>query len=271
MFKEVSKISMFVVRNLRMLFTYKLAFSVSFLSIVFNFLYLVLFGIMFGRSEVSGISQYGGDFISYILVGSIGWGYLWSIMSSTSSGLQIEMMMGTLETILLTRTKLHTMMIAYALYGVLFGIISILLLFVIGLLMFGFSVFATASIYTILIFILSGAMMMGVGMIFGGLTIWLKNIGQTIPLIQNISTFFCGVYFPITVLPTYLQPIYKFIPFYYPIEGLRLSLLSSPPTEKLIEIIIIVFIMTIVFGIIGLFTLKKGLEKAKKDGSLAFY
>ena len=271
MFKEVSKIGVFVIRNLRMLFTYKLAFSVSFLSIVFNFLYLVLFGTMFGTNEVSGISQYGGDFISYILIGSIGWGYLWSIMSSTSSGLRIEMMMGTLETILLTRTKLYTMMIAYALYGILFGIISMAILVVIGLLMFGFSVFATANIYTILIFVLSGAMMMGFGMFFGGLTIWLKNIGQTVPLIQNITTFFCGVYFPITVLPGYLQPIHKFIPFYYPIEGLRLSLLPSPPEGKIIEIIIIIGILTVIFGIIGLFTLKKGLEKAKKDGSLAYY
>ncbi len=180
MMDEIRKIGVFIKRDFRILFTYRLAFSTAFLGIIFNLFYLVLFGSMFGSRELSALTPYGGDFISYILVGSIGWGFMWSIMGMTSSSLRSEMMMGTMESILLTSTKISTIMIAYTIFGAVFGLLSIGVLIGVGFLCFGVS-FGTATIYTFIIMFLSALLMMGFGMIFGGLTIWVKNIGQVAP------------------------------------------------------------------------------------------
>lgn len=273
MFSELRKIPVFLIRDFRILFTYKLAFSMSFLSILFNLFYLVFFGSMFGSTNVFLLEQlgYGGDFISYILIGSIGWGFLWSIMSTTSASLTSEMMIGTLESILLTSTRMFTMMLSYSLFGSFFGLISIGMLILVGYFLFGITVFATASVYTLIIFILSATMMMGLGLIFGGLTIWLKDIGDTIPLLQNIVMFFCGVYFPITVLPGFLQPVAKFMPFYYSIEGLRKSLIPSISTSEIMFYVEVLLFLSVLFIIVGIFVLNRGLVKAKKDGSLSYY
>jgi ABC-type polysaccharide/polyol phosphate export permease len=259
-----------------MLFTYRLAFYTTFVSTVFNLFYLIVFGSMFltsGNSSVEALSAYGmqNDFISYIIIGSIGWGFLWSITSTTGSSLRSEMMMGTIESILLTPTKLYTMMVSYAIFGGLFGALSISIIFVIGYAFFGVTAFATATIFTVVLFFLSILMMFGIGMIFSGLTIWIKNIGETIPLVQSFCLFFSGVYFPVTQLPEIFQPVAKFIPFYYSIEGLRLSLISTTPASELIEFVVILAILAILSIVIGLITLKKGLKKAKKEGSLGFY
>ena len=72
--------------------------------------------------------------------------------------------------------------------------------------------------------------------------------------------FFSGVYFPVSILPKYLQGVAKFVPFYYSIEGVRISIVS--PSE---------FIQYLVILILGIYSLRKGLEKAMKEGSLAFY
>jgi len=271
MFNELRKIPVFISRDFRILFTYKLAFSVSFFTIIFTLFHLVLFGSMFGSTNISSLSPYGGNFISYILIGSIGWGFLWSIMGATSESLNSEMMMGTLESVLLTSTKLYTLMLSYALFGCLFGLITIGVLMLVGFFMFSISVFANATIYTLIIFILSAMMMMGFGLIFGGLTMWLKRIGDTVPLLQSIAMFFCGVYFPIVQLPDFLQPIANYMPFYYSIEGIRLSLIPTTPTSEIIGYILILLALSIIFITIGLYTLNKGLIKAKKDGTLAFY
>jgi ABC-2 type transport system permease protein len=114
-------------------------------------------------------------------------------------------------------------------------------------------------------------MMLGIGMIFSGLTIWQKNIGQSLPLIQGITLLFSGVYYPIQQLPEVLQPISKIIPFYYSVEGLRLSLIPNTSSEEMLQIIIILTVLTIAFLIIGVFAIKMGLKNAKKQGSLAFY
>jgi len=271
MFDEIRKIPYFAARNFRMLYTYKLAFSASIIGIVFNLFYLVLFGSMFGISNLQSISNYGGDFISYLLIGSIGWSFLWSIMDATSVSLSQEMSLGPFESILLTPTRLSTLMLSYSLYGCFFGFIILVVLMVVGFFLFGISVFASATILTLIIFVLSVSMMIGFGMIFGGLTIWLKQIGETVTLLQNVALFFCGVYFPIAVLPELFQPIAQYVPFYYSIEGLRISLIPSTPASEIYYFIGVLLILSIIFVLTGLVVLRTGLAKAKRDGSLAFY
>jgi len=271
MIDEIKKIFVFVIRDFRILLSYKLAFFLQFINTIFNLFYLVLFGSMFANTSPSVLEPYNLTFIEYILIGSIGWGFLWSIMSSTSSSLSSEMMLGTLESILITRTKILTMMISYTIFGCIFGMISISILIAVGYFIFDVMVLGSATVYTLIIFILSAFMMMAFGLIFGGLTIWLKNIGQTIPLLQNIFMFFSAVYFPITVLPVFLRPVAKFIPFYYIIEGLRKSLDSSTPQSEIIYFILVITAITICLMVVGNYILKKCLIKAKKDGSLMFY
>jgi len=272
MLDEIKKISVFVKRDYRVISTYKVAFSMMFVSVLLNFFYMILFGSMFKVGIIPDLIPYGGDFISYILIGSIGWGFMWSVMSGTAGSLRMEMEIGTLESILLTPTSIYTMVIAYTVFSAIFGFVSIIVLVIFGYALFGISVFATASIFTLIFFILSIIMMAGIGMMLGGLTIWIKNIGDMVPLLQSITIFFCPVYFPITVLPyEFLQTIAKFVPFYYSIEGLRLSLIPGIPESELIEYVLILLGLCVIFVAIGAYSLHRGLIKAKKDGSLAFY
>jgi len=269
MLDELRKIGVFIKRDFRIILTYRLAFSAMFLNTVFTLFYFVFFGSMFGGQTPSVLLPYGGSYISYILVGSVGWGFLWSVMGTTSISLRNEMMMGTLESVLLTVTRLSTIMIAYMLFGCFMGLITIAILLSVGFIAFDVAIMGNA--YAVLIMFLSTLMMAGFGMIFGGLTIWMKNIGSTVPLIQNIALFFSGVFFPIAVLPEILQPLARFIPFYYSIEGLRISLRPDASVGEIYHFILILAILSIIFITIGLFILKKGIIKAKKDGSLAFY
>ena len=268
---KIRTISTFIKRDFMILSTYGLAITSMVLSTIFNLFYLALFGSMFKENNPSGIAMYGGGFISYMLVGSIGWSFLWSIVNATSSALSDEMKMGTLESIMQTKTSITTLIIAYTLSGCIFGAISTGIIFAAGYFFFGIVAYSDANIYTLVIFFLSILLMIGFGMIFGGLTLWMKDMGQTVPLIQTIVMFFSGVYFPITVLPEFFQPVAKYIPFYYSIEGLRISLV---PTIQAIEIMKYIWILSglsILFFFVGLYILHKGLNKAKKDGSLAFY
>ena len=235
MLNEIRKIWVFLKRDFLLISTYKLAFLMTVLTLLFNFLYMVLFGAIFqsGGSEIATIQTYGGNYIAYLLIGSVGWGFIWTIMTGTSISLRTEMQIGTLESILSTPTSIFTMIVGYTLFSCFFGLLSIIILSVAGFFLFGISAFGGATIYTLVIFILSTMMMMGLGMILSGLTIWIKNIGDTTVLLQNIAMFFCGVYFPLSVLPAYLQPVAKVVPFYYSIEGLRLSMLPGTPSSVL--------------------------------------
>ena len=266
MIEEIKRIGIFLKKDFKILLTYRLAFSTLFLNMIFNLFYFILFGSMFGGGTPSYLEPYQQDFIAYLITGSVGWSFLWSVMSGSSISIRSEMMMGTLESLLLSSIKIPTLVIAYTIFGCFLGLISVSIILLVGY--FIFSATILFNLYTLLIFLLSTIMMAGFGMIFSGLTIWIKNIGNAIPLIQNISMFFSGVYFPITVLPPYLQKISKFIPFYYSIEGIRISIVN--PSKSMQYIFILIF-LSIISILLGLYSLHKGVEKAKKDGSLSFY
>ena len=266
MIEEIRKVGIFIKRDFKILLTYRLAFSALFLNMIFNLFYFILFGSMFGNKMPTPLEPYQQDFVSYLIVGSVGWSFLWSVMSASSISVRSEMMMGTLESLLLSSVKLTTLIVAYTIFGCLLGFISVSIIILVGYFMFNAVI--AINLYTLVILFLSTVMMTGFGMIFSGLTIWIKNIGDTIPLIQNITMFFSGVYFPITVLPSPLQKIAKFIPFYYSIEGMRIS--TVEPSESL-RYIIILIALSIIFVLVGLYSMKEGVKKAKRDGSLSFY
>lgn len=90
-------------------------------------------------------------------------------------------------------------------------------------------------------------------------------------LIQNIALFFSGVYFPITVLPEFLQPVAIFVPFYYSIEGLRKSLRPTIITAENHGVCLEIIPFSYWGYFAGNFYFSMGIEKAKIDGSLAFY
>ena len=125
MLDEIRKIGAFLKRDFKLLLTYRLAFSAMFLNMVFNLFYFILFGGMFGGGTPPQLAVYHQNFITYLFIGSIGWSFLWSVMGASSLALRNEMMMGTLESLLLSSTKLTTLVIAYTLFGCFMGAVSI--------------------------------------------------------------------------------------------------------------------------------------------------
>jgi len=271
MLNEFRKIPVFIKRDFKMLMTYRMAFFSTFFGTIFMVLYVALAGGMLQTEGIEELADYGGEFIPYILVGAVGWQFLWTIVSSTSSSIRHEMMLGTFQSVLLTSTSLHTIMFSYVVFGCFFSLISVGILVIIGALVFGVEIFANASIFTLILILLSTSMMMGFAMIFGGITIRIKNIGMAVTILQYITLVFSGVFFPITVLPGFLQPIARVMPFYYSIEGLRKSMITSTPTSELILYVMYLVFFATLFLMIGHFILRKGLISAKKDGSLTFY
>ena len=267
---ELKKTIYFVERDLKLLLSYRFAFVMMFSSVFFNLIYMVLFGSMFGTNTPAAIKSYGTNYISYILVGSVGWSFMWSIAGATSSALRNEMLLGTFESILLTGTELPTMMVAYMIFGSLFGLISMGVIVLVGIAILGVSALSGAGLATWALFGISIIMMGGLGMVFGGLTIWVKNIGQAFPVFQNFSMIFAGVYFPLSVIPSYIRWVALVLPFYYPIEGIRLSL---APGKNIMawHYALVSGIFAIILLVLGMASIHFGLNKARREGSIMFY
>ncbi|MBU7019286.1 MAG: ABC transporter permease [Theionarchaea archaeon] len=266
----IRKVLMFIKRDFLMLFTYRFALVFNYLQMIMNLFLFVLFASMFGERVLTILEPYGGDYISYILVGSIGWGYLWSAMGSASGSIQQEMVQGTFEPIFLTPTSPYIIVFAYTVWGLLMGTFSMLTFLSLGV--FVFKIELTGNILLALVLMgLSVLMMVGFGLMVAGLNIFLKQVGSFVPVIQAVSLFFCGVYFPIEVLPRILHPISRIFPFYYSITGLRMALSDKASVPEVAPYFWILLVLAVLALGIGMYFFRRGLNRARREGTLAYY
>jgi ABC-2 type transport system permease protein len=112
---------------------------------------------------------------------------------------------------------------------------------------YAFSAHVTLTVWLIPFMIIGPWLFASLGMLVGTVT---KN-PETAGVIGNIVTFpmmfLSGTFFPISIMPTYLQTIAHVLPLFYVIEGLNNVMVYGNITGALIDIGVIVIITAVIF------------------------
>lgn len=124
--------------------------------------------------------------------------------------------------------------------------LSFLLMVSVGVLLFGAHV--TLTVWLIPFLILGPTLFASLGMLVGTVT---KN-PETAGVIGNIVTFpmmfLAGTFFPISVMPQYLQSIAHVLPLYYIVEGLNNVMVYSNYAGAVIDLAVVGVITAIIFA-----------------------
>jgi ABC-2 type transport system permease protein len=124
-------------------------------------------------------------------------------------------------------------------------VISFLLMAAVGI--FAFGAHITLTVWLIPFFILGPMLFASLGMLVGTIT---KN-PETAGVIGNIVTFpmmfLAGTFFPISIMPQYLQSIAHVLPLYYIIEGLNNIMVYGNYTGALLDLAVVAVITVIIF------------------------
>lgn len=273
---SLKKMFLFIKRDFVMMWSYKFAFFISYMYLfLFIFIFIALgtwatsFGAEAGPFGGPFFAE-GGGFVLFILLGSIGWSYQWSVASVGSAAVRREMMMGTLESIFQTPTSLYTVITSYTLFGMFNGTIQLLLYLAVGYVFFDVNI-AGSWIYGIIILLLSVLMMFGLNLLLSGLNIHIKEIGSIVPLLQMGSLFLCEVYIPLALLPQAMQTLAKFLPFYHAINSLRTVLALEVTFEVFLQKLLLMSCLAGGFLIVGTLFFRYSVGKAKENGNLSYY
>jgi ABC-2 type transport system permease protein len=159
----------------------------------------------------------------YTLPGLIGFSILSLGIFTMSEGFTGDKKSGALRRIKVAPISTWQLIVATAANRVFIGLLSIALLFVTSLVVFDFNM--RGSYFNFIIFsIISLVCMFGFGMAIAG---WAKDATQAAPLTQVIAVpmmFLSGVFFPVFLMPEWLQSITAYIPLTPIVDGLRLIL-----------------------------------------------
>lgn len=250
--------------------TYRVRLLISFVSLGATIvpLYFVANALQPVMSE--SIATQGGEYFGFLVVGMVTFLLLPPALTSLSSEISSGINTGVLENLL--GTPAHPASIFGGLIG--FNLIWTALracaLLVSGWLLgaqLAWSQIGSAALILGLIVLAY----LPLGMLSAALVVWFRTSGPLSQGILALSALLGGVYYPTTVIPSWLQDISGWIPLTYGLRALRRTLLEGESLMAVGTDLMILTGFVVVLTTIGCLTLGLSLRHARVAGNLTQY
>lgn len=191
-------------------------------------------------TETSSLTRF-----DYTFAGLVGFSIMSLAIFGMANGFPADKKTGALRRLRATPLKASQLILATALEYLLIGFLSIVAMFIVAMIFFDFQM--RGNYITLLIYSLIGIFcMFGFGLAIGG---WAKNENQSAPLSNLVAfplMFLSGVFFPVFLMPEWLQDIARLLPLTPIIEGIRLVTTESASLLDLGSELLIIGVWTIV-------------------------
>ncbi len=251
--------------------SYKLSFVMELFSIVLSVATFFFMSKLFGAAFIPYLKPYGGDYFSFVLIGVAFFDYLGIAQGSMASTIRGGQLMGTLEALLVTQTEIPTIVISSSLYSFIWTSIRVFAYLVVGSLVFNMNIQSANYGGAILILILTIVAFSSIGIISASFIMVLKRGDPFSWVFGSLSLLVGGLYYPISVLPPWLQKISYLLPITYALEGMRLALLKGYSIAQLSNNILALLVFAAIMLPISILCFKYAVKKAKIDGTLTQY
>jgi ABC-2 type transport system permease protein len=259
----------FVERNLYLVRRYwhlELAFLIFNVASAMSVLYI-------GEAQMQasgGGSQEGQlDLVLYLGIGTVVWAYLRAVFANVGEMVAWERWEGTIEYTMMAPITRLAHMLGVSLFSIIYGLARSALL--LGVLSLFFSVdLSNANLGGAALILLVGSVsFLGFGIMAAVLPLLFPERGEEMTfVISSILLLVSGVYYPISVLPDWMEPIATISPATYVLAGMRAALLEGTPTLALGPAILPILVLGALSIPIGIAVFGWGERYAKRTGRL---
>lgn len=180
--------------------------------------------------SITGAKVNTNFFIMYLLIGTSVWSYLSVTFDGVTDIINMERWEGTIEYTFMAPISRFTHLIGSCWYAVVHGLLfTFIQLIVVGA--FFHLDLSHANYLTAIFMLLIGSVsFIGFGIGAAVLPLLYTEKGMQMSfIVRAILLLISGVYYPITVLPAWMQPLARISPATYVLEGLREGLLYNQP------------------------------------------
>ena len=208
-------------RDLRTDLSYKVSFAIEGVDIV-----LGVAAYFFFSRLLEGRTPDGYEPFAFILVGIAGNGAMSTALAAYAQGVATEQSAGTLKLILATRTSPTSLMLFASLYPMARASLDAGI-HIVGGLAFGVSLAPMNLPAALALFGLALVAFSSLGVLSAAFTLVLKHGDPVVWLFVALSWVLGGVFFPIDMLPPWLQQASMLLPITHALNGLRATLLTG--------------------------------------------
>ncbi|MGB3330622.1 MAG: ABC transporter permease, partial [Thermomicrobiales bacterium] len=182
-----------------------------------NALTIGFIGVGFG-----GDKQQAATMTTFLLIGTLLWSYLSMIFDLLSETVSWERWEGTIEYTFMSPASRTAQLIGMGLYAVAYGMVRMVVMLGAISLFFDLSLgnanFGGAAV----MLALCSVSLVGFGMVAAVMPLLSPEKGQQVTSIFTaVLLLISGIYYSVSVLPGWMQPLANISPVYYALEGIR--------------------------------------------------
>lgn len=265
------KIFAFFYKDLLNEASYRFAFVSQFLGMIFAALSFYFLSELLGDAVLPQLASYQGNYFSFVIIGVAFASYLRISIEGFSNSIRNAQLMGTLEAMLLTQTKVPVIILCSSIYSFFVTSIRVVVFLAIGSLLLGMNIGNGNFIGAAILLLLTILCFSCFGIISASFVMVVKKGDPLNWLFINLSWLLAGVYYPISVLPDWVQKISYLLPLTYALEGMRFALLNGFDNRQLLPFMLPLAGISVVMLPISLISFIFAVNKARENGSLTHY
>lgn len=209
--------------------------------------------------------------ILYLLIGTSVWTYLSVTFDGVTDVINIERWEGTIEHTFMAPISRFTHMIGSCWYAIAHGLLFTGLQLFVVVLFFHLDLSHANYLTAVFMLLLGSVSFIGFGIATSVLPLLYTEKGMQMSfIVRAIILLVSGVYYPVSVLPAWMQPFSWLSPATYVLNGLRAALLSNKPiwSPEIWSYTWPLIIMSVVSIPLGMTIFRMAERYAKRTGRL---
>lgn len=223
-----------------------------------------------GMEYLGGEANIDGTYlVLYLVIGTLVWRYLSTVFYWITEVISIERWEGTIEYTLMAPIRRLTHMSGQTIFAVIYGLIFTGVILAVTALIFDLDL-SDANLWGGTLMLLSGCLsFVGISVMASTLPLLFPERGsQMTHIVIALLLLVSGVYYPVEVLPNFLQQLAVFSPATYVLNGTRQALLQGTATLELWPFIWPTLLMGVIAIPSGLWVFSVAERYAKRAGKL---
>lgn len=217
-------------------------------------------------SNVSGTE----DYVGYLLFGTTLWMILNMALWNLGSHLRMEQIRGTLEATWTTPASRTSMLLGASGMQLMQSTVFLVLTLLIVRFVYGFQ-WHGHPLHLLGLLVLSLLPVIGLGIFFASLVLWLKEINSMVFLVRGIFMVFAGMTYPIEVLPAWMQSVSAALPLTYAIRAMRAVGLTGAGWADVRQDALALAAFSVIFIAVGLISFRLVERQGQRAGTLSHY
>ena len=204
-----------------------------------------------------------------LLIGAVIWSYLGIVFEFMTETVAWERWEGTIEYTFMAPLRRSVHLFGVGVFAVLYGVFRSAILFAIVALFFGLHMPHADFLAAILVLTVASVSFMGVGTMTSVLPLISPEKGAQLGFVaQGTLLVISGVYYPVSVLPQWMQWLSTISPATYALRGIRRTLLDDAGIGGVWVDVWPLMVIGVVAMPLGLWVFRRGEIYAKKHGKL---